>query len=224
MSRQSRAGWVWAAAVCCAVAVSAAPCDIYAKAGTPCVAAYSVARVMFDEYAGPLFTLHLNDSTGASVDVYPTAAGVANASTLEGFCGSSAVCVVSKVFDQSTQGNDLPCLPNNAANATAAPAMVMGQKVYGLYIEDGTGYTSNTTTGVATGDAPETMYMVVDGKHYNGNCCFDFGNAETSHTDTGRGSYVVAWAHGGSRALPWWRTVLRGPCVGVFTACMAFAV
>jgi hypothetical protein len=26
---------------------------------------------------------------------------------------------------------------------------------------------------------PETLYMVVSGKHFNGACCFDYGNAET---------------------------------------------
>ena len=32
---------------------------------------------------------------------------------------------------------------------------------------------SVNTTGVPTGDAPESMYMVVAGKHYNNQCCFD---------------------------------------------------
>lgn len=31
------------------------------------------------------------------------------------------------------------------------------------------------------------MYAVLDGTHYNGGCCFDYGNAETSSTDTGAG-------------------------------------
>jgi hypothetical protein len=33
---------------------SAAPCDIYAKGGTPCVAAHSMTRALFASYAGPL--------------------------------------------------------------------------------------------------------------------------------------------------------------------------
>lgn len=32
------------------------------------------------------------------------------------------------------------------------------------------------------------MYAVFDGTHFNGGCCFDYGNAETSSTDTGPGS------------------------------------
>lgn len=35
------------------------------------------------------------------------------------------------------------------------------------------------TTGVPTGDAPESIYMVVAGKHYNNQCCFDVSDAET---------------------------------------------
>jgi hypothetical protein len=35
------------------------PCDIYAKGGTPCVAAHSMTRALFDSYAGPLCTTAL---------------------------------------------------------------------------------------------------------------------------------------------------------------------
>ncbi|KAH8665741.1 alpha-L-arabinofuranosidase B, catalytic-domain-containing protein [Tricladium varicosporioides] len=31
------------------------------------------------------------------------------------------------------------------------------------------------------------MYAVLDGTHYNGACCFDYGNAETNNRDTGNG-------------------------------------
>src|SRR6478752_10257697 len=34
---------------------SAAPCDIYASGGTPCVAAHSTTRALFDAYNGPLY-------------------------------------------------------------------------------------------------------------------------------------------------------------------------
>ena len=33
---------------------SAAPCDIYASGGAPCVAAHSTTRALFDAYNGPL--------------------------------------------------------------------------------------------------------------------------------------------------------------------------
>jgi hypothetical protein len=40
---------------------------------------------------------------------------------------------------------------------------------------------------VFKGDAPEGIYAVFDGTHYNSNCCFDYGNAEVSGDDTGNG-------------------------------------
>jgi hypothetical protein len=61
------------------------------------------------------------------------------------------------------------------------------QKAYGVFISPGTGYRNNAASGTAKGDAAEGMYAVLDGTHYNGGCCFDYGNAETSSTDTGNG-------------------------------------
>ena len=34
--------------------------------------------------------------------------------------------------------------------------------------------------GVARGNEPETVYMVASGRHYNGACCFDYGNSENT--------------------------------------------
>ena len=38
--------------------------------------------------------------------------------------------------------------------------------------EGGMGYRLDNTSGVAKGDQPETIYMVVSGTHYNDRCCF----------------------------------------------------
>jgi hypothetical protein len=73
------------------------------------------------------------------------------------------------------------------ASAIGAPVTLNGQKAYGVFISPGTGYRNNDVSGSATGDEPEGMYAVLDGTHYNGNCCFDYGNAETSSHDTGNG-------------------------------------
>ena len=35
------------------------------------------------------------------------------------------------------------------------------------------GYRNDKTTGVATGEGEETMYMVTRGDHVNAGCCFD---------------------------------------------------
>ncbi len=43
-----------------------------------------------------------------------------------------------------------------------------GASVYGAYFEGGQGYRNDNTTGVATGNDPETLYMVTAGTHFNG--------------------------------------------------------
>ena len=40
-----------------ATAAGLRPCDIYAAAGTPCVAAHSVTRALYSGYRGPLYQL-----------------------------------------------------------------------------------------------------------------------------------------------------------------------
>ena len=51
--------------------------------------------------------------------------------------------------------------------------MVGGHAVYGAYFEGGMGYRCDSTWGVATGNEPESMYMVTAGNHFNSGCCFD---------------------------------------------------
>src|SRR5205807_2109261 len=72
-------------------------------------------------------------------------------------------------------------------NATAAATTLNGHKAYGVYVAPGTGYRNDSTSGIATGDQAQGMYAIFDGTHYNGGCCFDYGNAETSNNDTGNG-------------------------------------
>lgn len=60
-----------------------------------------------------------------------------------------------------------------------------GQKAYGVFISPYYGYRNDETNGIATGYEPEGMHAVLDGTHYNGQCCFDYGNAEINNHDTG---------------------------------------
>lgn len=62
-----------------------------------------------------------------------------------------------------------------------------GQKAYGIFSSPGTGYRNDQTTKIPTGGDPQGIYAVMDANHFNDNCCFDYGNAETSNTDTGNG-------------------------------------
>ena len=45
------------------------PCDIYSRAGTPCVAAHSTVRALFASYAGPLYQLKRADGATAKISV-----------------------------------------------------------------------------------------------------------------------------------------------------------
>ena len=166
------------------------PCDIYQAANTPCVAAHSTVRALYAGYAGPLYQVRKGSST---VDILVGADGYADTSTQESLCAAGG-CTIRILYDQSPKHNDLvksPAtlwLPNGGseASATTGKITVSGRTVYGIYVDNPTGnvgYRNNNTEGVATGDEPEAMYMVIDGKRYSTTCCFDYGNSPTSGLD-----------------------------------------
>ncbi|KAL6411683.1 putative fungal alpha-L-arabinofuranosidase [Ilyonectria robusta] len=178
--------------------VNAGPCDIYSSGGTPCVAAHSTTRALYGAYTGSLYQVK-RGSDGTTTNIAPlSAGGVANAAAQDSFCANTT-CLITIIYDQSGRGNHLTQAPpggfsgpesngyDNLASAIGAPVTLNGQKAYGVFISPGTGYRNNAASGTATGDAAEGMYAVLDGSHYNGGCCFDYGNAETSSTDTGNG-------------------------------------
>jgi hypothetical protein len=197
-------------------AAGTGPCDIYASGGTPCVAAHSTTRALFGAYSGPLYQVRRSsDNTYLSISPL-SAGGVANAAAQDSFC-SGTTCLITRIYDQTSRHNDLTQAPgggaaggpDNLANATAAPTTLNGQKAYGVYVAAGTGYRNNSTNGIATGDQPEGMYAIFDGTHYNGGCCFDYGNAETSSNDTGNGHMeaiyfgnIKVWGYGTGNG-PW---------------------
>jgi hypothetical protein len=177
----------------------AAPCDIFAAGGTPCVAAHSTVRALFAGAAGPLYQV-AREHDGARLDVLPLGpGGFANTAALDAFC-AGAECTVTKIYDQTALGNTLnvsrSCCPTccsghaywmKASNATRFDTTASGKKVYGLWIDVGEGYRLDNTTGMPLGTEPQTIYMVADGTHVNGACCFDYGNAEVDEKDDGRG-------------------------------------
>ena len=197
-------------------AATQGPCDIYATAGTPCVAAHSTTRALFAAYSGPLYQVRrASDNTTTNISPL-SAGGVANAATQDSFCAGTT-CVITEIFDQSGRGNNLTDAPgggaaggpDNLANATAAPTTLDGQKAYGVFVAPGTGYRDDRTSGIATGDAAEGEYAIFDGTHFNGGCCFDYGNAETSNNDTGAGHMeaisfgnIKVWGFGSGNG-PW---------------------
>ncbi|KAL7928305.1 glycoside hydrolase family 54 protein [Trichoderma chlorosporum] len=199
--------------------VTAGPCDIYSSGGTPCVAAHSTTRALYSAYTGPLYQVKRgSDNTTATIS--PLSSGVSNAAAQDSFCAGTT-CLITIIYDQSGRGNHLTQAPpggfngpesngyDNLASATGAPVTLNGQKAYGVFISPGTGYRNNAASGTARGDAAEGMYAVLDGTHYNGACCFDYGNAETSSRDTGNGHMeaiyfgdITVWGTGSGKG-PW---------------------
>jgi len=187
------AGTLIAGGAAPAGAATSLPCDIYATAGTPCVAAHSTTRALYAAYNGPLYQVR-RASNGATTNIGTLAAGgYANAAAQDSFCAGTT-CTITEIFDQSPQHNNLTIGPAGGAggadvgaNATALPVMAGGHKVYGVFVSPGTGYRDDATTGVATGSQPQGAYMVASGTHVNSGCCFDYGNAETNNRDNGNG-------------------------------------
>ncbi|CAG6395596.1 alpha-L-arabinofuranosidase B [Actinacidiphila cocklensis] len=197
-------------------AAGSLPCDIYQSGGTPCVAAHSTTRALYGSYNGSLYQVRrASDNATQNIGVL-SAGGYANAAAQDSFCSGTA-CVITVIYDQSGRGNNLTQAPaggaaggpDNLANATAAPTTVGGHKAYGVFVAPGTGYRNDHTSGIATGDAAEGMYAIFDGTHYNGGCCFDYGNAETNNNDDGNGTMeaiyfgnIKVWGYGSGNG-PW---------------------
>jgi hypothetical protein len=199
-----------------AQAATQGPCDIYAAGGTPCVAAHSTTRALYGSYAGNLYQVRRSsDNATRNIGVL-SAGGYANAAAQDSFCAGTT-CVITVIYDQSGRGNNLTDAPaggaqpgpDNLAVATSAPTTLNGHEAYGVYVVPGTGYRDDTTNGIATGDNPESEYAIFDGTHYNGGCCFDYGNAETNNNDDGNGTMeaiyfgnIKVWGYGTGNG-PW---------------------
>src|SRR5262245_25306953 len=221
----------------------AGPCDVYALAGTPCVAAHSTTRALYASYVGPLYQVQrLSDGRGTDIVVaaptdgaFPDAGGYADAGQQDAFCAGTT-CLITKVYDQSPMHNDLTQPPrggfsgpamggfNNLPVADMAPVTLGGHKVYGVFIEPGMGLRNNDTRGIAVDDQPEGMYWVINGLHFNGGCCFDYANGETDSRDDGNGTMetayfgtATAWYHGPPPG-PWIMTDQENNLVGCVNA------
>jgi non-reducing end alpha-L-arabinofuranosidase len=178
--------------------------------------------VVVSGHTGPLYQLARGDGTTqdiGSVDGY--ADGAAHAA----FCGEDE-CVYKIVYDQTGRGLHLTESPPGSANAQPGdpaeamdlPVLINGRNVYGILIRPGMGYRAacnecpyppDTTTGLATGDDPQTMYMVSSQEDLINGCCFDYGNAERTANNDGNGTmeavYLglgVIWGTG-TGAGPW---------------------
>jgi non-reducing end alpha-L-arabinofuranosidase len=215
------------------------PCDIYAAAGDPCVAAHSTTRALYASYTGPLYQV-LRQSDGKTLDigvVQPAASdpgGYANAAAQDAFCANT-YCWIATIYDQSPKHNHLTQVPrggfagpamggfNNLPIADAAPVTIMGHKAYGVFIAPGMGMRLDDPKGTAVDDQAEGQYWVINGHHYNSGCCFDYGNAEIDSRDDDNGTMettyygnATAWYHGNPPG-PWIMTDQENNLVGCVT-------
>jgi hypothetical protein len=215
------------------------PCDIYAAAGDPCVAAHSTTRSLYASYNGPLYQI-LRQSDGKTLDIgvvqgvaspFPDAGGYADAAAQDKFCANT-YCWITTIYDQSPKHNDLTQAPrggfsgpamgglNNIPIADMAPITIMGHKVYGVFIEPGMGLRKDDVKGTAVDDQAQGQYWVVNGHHFNSGCCFDYGNAEIDSRDDDNGTMETAyfgnssgWFNGSSKG-PWIMTDQENNLVG----------
>jgi hypothetical protein len=205
------------------------PCDIYAAAGDPCVAAHSTTRALYASYNGPLYQI-VRQSDGKSQDIGvvqpaaspdPDAGGYADAAAQDAFCAGT-VCWITRIYDQSGNHNDLTQAPrggfsgpalggfNNVPVADMAPITIMGHKAYGVFIEPGMGLRDDDPKGTAVDDQAEGQYWVINGHHFNSGCCFDYGNAEIDSRDDDNGTMETAYF---GDAPYWYHGTLPGPWI-----------
>ena len=177
---------------------NAGTCDIYAAGGTPCGAAYSMVRALYNTYSGPLYQIRRADNTLKDIGLL-SVGGYVDAATQDSFC-TGTTCTISIIYDQSGKGTHLRKAPGGTAGgqpnqygpnpdieavANDLPIYIGGHKAYGLRVTPNTSWTGTTqvgyrttpgsTTGLATGNNPETIYEVTDGSYFNGSCCFALG-------------------------------------------------
>ena len=204
------------------------PCDILAAGGTPCVAAHSLTRALYGAYSGPLYRLVRTPGNQTLDIAVKKVGGHADSAAHTNFCrGGPGVCTVEKIFDQSPQGNHLgieqglPFLGPPHTHPRAAvdrgvtfddsrsEAVLGGDLVYAAYFEGaaaakgkegwvGQGYSNRTASGTAVGDEPQTVYAVLDGRVFNGGCCFDYGNGEKTALH-----HSADWTNGSMEAIYW---------------------
>ncbi|HWG25040.1 arabinofuranosidase catalytic domain-containing protein [Actinospica sp.] len=211
-----------------AAATPTLPCDIYAAGGTPCQAAYSSTRALSASYNGALYQVQrASDSSYLNVGLESTG-GVANVAPQASFC-SGSTCTITKLYDQTSNGNDMPISQGTAcsgcsggwagpgangsdigAPASALPVTVGGQSAYGMVFDShGTGYRINDAKNVPTGSQPEGIYMLTSSNLTSSSCCFDFGSAETNDFDDGNSTMNAiyygtdCWTGGCTGSGPW---------------------
>jgi non-reducing end alpha-L-arabinofuranosidase len=201
------------------------PCDIYAAASNPCVAAYSMVRALSKTYTGALYQVRSGSSSqntgsgGTTHDIGMTADGYADTAAQDAVCNGTT-CTVSLLYDQSGNGNNLPvakkgrsdggqygAMDDFESSATKGQVTAGGHKVYSLYMAAREGYRLHAVgKNMPRGSDPEGIYELADGTHVGTACCWDFGNVITDPTQYGVMNtlfFGVAFWGSGAGSGPW---------------------
>ena len=147
------------------------------------MAAHSIVRPLFASYRGPLFTVR-RPSDNATLDI-SSKQGFADTAAQDQFCGFShdQHCTLHRIFDQSPHANHLDptSLGSRRAPGRKVDAEVPllrtsrrsvgGRTVYAAVFDAGMGYRNTNTSGIATGDQPESMYAVLGATVPLKECC-----------------------------------------------------
>jgi hypothetical protein len=156
-----------------------------------------MVRALSSTYKGALYQVRSGSSAtntgtgGAFKDIGMLSDGYADSAAQDDFC-TGTTCTVSKLYDQSGNGNDLIRASKGPSGngtrsgeddyesvANKVSITAGGHKVYGLYIQQYAGYRTAlgvTSKGVPSGNKDQGIYELIDGTHFGGACCWDFGS------------------------------------------------
>ena len=215
------------AAATATAATAPLPCDIYASGGTPCEAAYSTTRALFEAYDGPLYQIQRASDDGYLNIGLESTGGVVDSAPQVSFCANTT-CTITLLYDQTANGNTMTVSPAAScpgcggaggpgpngsdvpASASALPITIAGQPAYGVLVNtSGIGYRIDDAKNVPTGSQPEGIYMMTSSNVTSGHCCFDFGSGETDNNDDGNGTMNAiyygnaCWTGGCTGPGPW---------------------
>jgi hypothetical protein len=173
------------------------PCDIYASAGTPCVAAHSTVRALYASYNGPLYQVRrASDGSSSSIGTL-SAGGYANSAAQDSFCAGTT-CTVTEIFDQSPEHNNLTIGPAGG-NGGADVGGTDGNKVQM--------WDCDTSTGAQDWTINSNGTLTIDGG------CMDITGANFSNgTLTFRWAVAGRWQRLAAGGWPHRNTLFIGQC------------
>ena len=181
------------------------------------MAAHSTTRALYAAYSGPLYQVR-RASDNATTNISPLSAGRrrqrrhAEFVLLRHHAASSRRSTTSPAT-ATTSPTRPAAAPPAAPTASRTPPPPRSRSAatrrYGVFIAAGDGYRDDSTRNIVTGNNSEGEYAIFDGTHFNGGCCFDYGNAETNNDDDGAGTMeaiyfgnIKVWGFGTGNG-PW---------------------